>query len=90
MPTGEGMHKRITPEEHAAWQHEAGLVKTLARKGEGRVWTHNWKTLKDAGVTKEQALVVWKMLDDNGSFRYQWLADSAYRQLEDVYHENGS
>jgi len=42
--------------------------------------------LKDAGITKRQALVVWAMLDANSSFRYRWLSDSAYRQLEDVYH----
>jgi hypothetical protein len=60
------------------------------RKGVAReplIRTSNWERLKEAGLTFEQAKVVHSILDSASAFGYQWLADSAYRQLEEVYGE---
>ena len=65
------------------YQREVNMVR------EELVWTSNWKRLKEAGLTFEQAKVVHSILDSTSSFGYQWLADSAYKQLEDVFAADG-
>jgi hypothetical protein len=51
------------------------------------VWTENWKKLKEAGLTFKQAKLVHSFLDQQSAFGYQWVSDSAWRQLEEVYSE---
>jgi len=51
------------------------------------VWTENWKKLKEEGLTFKQAKAVHSILDSQSAFGYQWVSDSAFRQLEEVYGE---
>ena len=51
------------------------------------IWTRRWETLKAAGLTRSQALVVYRMLDESYVFGTARLAESALRQLREVYEE---
>jgi hypothetical protein len=49
------------------------------------VWVQRFETLKTSGVTFEQALVVYRIIDDARGFRTQTLATYAMAALRRVY-----
>lgn len=55
------------------------------RKSVERVWTRRWKSLRAAGLTAEQAELVYDLMNETHTFGYEWLAVSAWRQLVEVY-----
>ena len=51
------------------------------------VWKRRWERLREAGLTFEQAQIVYRVLDETRAFGYQWTADTAYKDLEEAYGE---
>jgi hypothetical protein len=72
-----------------AWLFRSGLRPWSTKGGtvpEG-VWKRRWERLREAGITFEQAKIVYRVLDETRAFGYQWTADTAYKDLEEAYGE---
>lgn len=51
------------------------------------LWEQRYRALRDAGVTREQAELVWQIVDDARGHHTQWLAEYAHRTMVRVYTE---
>lgn len=55
------------------------------RKQKISVWGSRFRTLRDEdGLNDDQLVAVYHMIEDARGFRFQHIADSAWRQLQEV------
>ena len=52
-----------------------------------KTWTERWRELHEGGLSTEQALLVYQLLDDCRAFGSERVAESALHQLLEVFEE---
>lgn len=57
----------------------------IQHKQNEKTWTTRFKHLKASGFTKQQAEVVFEVLQDCRAFHYDWVEQSAKKQFEEVF-----